>query len=298
MGNTCAPDCTEQFTCGDASFNVDSQRDRAYINMDFLAQASPDVISRLCKEGRSERVANKTASVALDSERAPAYSHAIFAQTSSTDLPRVGLRSQQQMSPGHSAHIKVSSSHDEAFRSEHAPVVTTPTTGGQSEAEMLDYSPSSKNLNLLPTRCVSKAFMQRLGDPEVSPEPTARLTEELVHESMSTQGAEYIAMTAQIGSPRLELVFEVDGEDRNVLVDRRPLGAEFAKRSNGLARVSKVHPDSYASELGLEAGWILKCVDGEDVTLKTFQEAQDAIKNGLMSRPWRRCLTRRCDDVK
>ena len=85
----------------------------------------------------------------------------------------------------------------------------------------------------------------------------------------------------------LELVFEAKGQEKKVQLFRRPLGAEFKKLSSGPTKVSKVHAKSYACELGLQVGWAVKSVGGEDVSKKTFQQVQDAIKSGLMTLPAR-----------
>lgn len=86
-------------------------------------------------------------------------------------------------------------------------------------------------------------------------------------------------------TPFLEIVFDVKGKEQRVCIFKRPLGAEFSKRSFGPTKVSKVCAQSYAGELGLEVGWPVKSVGGEDVSKKTFQQTQDAIKNGLMLLP-------------
>jgi hypothetical protein len=75
------------------------------------------------------------------------------------------------------------------------------------------------------------------------------------------------------------------GESRRLLLKRRPLGATFTQRGSGALIVSSVSPNSYAAELGMRFGWSLKTVGRDDVSSKTFEEAQDAIKTGMMSLP-------------
>jgi len=83
----------------------------------------------------------------------------------------------------------------------------------------------------------------------------------------------------------LELVFDVDGWEKRIQLDRRPLGAEFAKRSKGPTRIDKIRPQSYAAEVGMEVGWIIKCIGGEDVTKKSFARTQDTLKSAMAGLP-------------
>jgi hypothetical protein len=86
-------------------------------------------------------------------------------------------------------------------------------------------------------------------------------------------------------TPYLEIVFDVDSKDKPFKLYQRPLGAEFSKNVSGSAMVRKVQARSYASELGLEAGWIVKSVGGEDVSGKNFQQVQNCIKGGMSCLP-------------
>merc|ERR1719498_23470 len=88
-------------------------------------------------------------------------------------------------------------------------------------------------------------------------------------------------------APFVEMVFDVDGEEKTVQIFRRPLGAEFSKRSLRPTKVSKVDHQSYAWHLGMEVGWVVKSVDGEDATTKSFRQTQETIKNALLSLPLR-----------
>lgn len=83
----------------------------------------------------------------------------------------------------------------------------------------------------------------------------------------------------------MELVFDVDGDDKKVQIFTRPLGAEFSKRGSKPARINKVHLGSYACELGLKVGWAVKEIDGEDMRPKTFEEIQKVLKYGLRRLP-------------
>jgi hypothetical protein len=89
------------------------------------------------------------------------------------------------------------------------------------------------------------------------------------------------------GCPFLELVFDVHDKERSIQILQRPLGAEFSKRRSGHTKISNVHADSYALDLGLEVGWVLKSIGGEDVSSKAFEEQQEAFRHGLEALPVR-----------
>lgn len=107
-----------------------------------------------------------------------------------------------------------------------------------------------------------------------------------------TRQAAALAKTRTIGldaddAPFVEMVFDVEGEEKSVQIFRRPLGAEFSKRSHRPTKVSKVDNQSYAWRLGIESGWIVKSVAGEDTITKTFKQTQEMIKSALLSLPVR-----------
>jgi hypothetical protein len=85
----------------------------------------------------------------------------------------------------------------------------------------------------------------------------------------------------------VEIIFEASGIDRLVTISHRPLGAEFAQvsKSSQAARISKLQPHGYAAELGLRVGWIVKSVDGINVTGKTFKEIHDAVRTSVSRLP-------------
>lgn len=98
--------------------------------------------------------------------------------------------------------------------------------------------------------------------------------------------ARTIALDAE-HAPFVEMVFDAEGEEKTVRIFKRPLGAEFSKRSLRPTKVSKVDYQSYAWNLGIEVGWVLKSVDGEDVIAKSFRQAQDMIRSSLLTLPER-----------
>jgi hypothetical protein len=84
----------------------------------------------------------------------------------------------------------------------------------------------------------------------------------------------------------LQVGFRDKDEERNVQIFRKPLGAEFCQpRKNGPLKIDKVRPLSYAAELGLEVGWIVENINGEDVRHMSYQQLQDAMRAGLMRLP-------------
>jgi len=123
-----------------------------------------------------------------------------------------------------------------------------------------------------------------LGNPinENSVHPT-QLPEAVVAPERASESA---FDTASEKAPFLEIVFEVNGTSKALNLHRRPFGAEFTKRRSCPTTITKVHPESYASELGVEPGWIVKCVAGEDVSNRTFEHTQKAITTGLMVLPF------------
>jgi len=96
--------------------------------------------------------------------------------------------------------------------------------------------------------------------------------------------------STKAGAPCLQMTFEVHGEEKKVQIFKRPLGAEFSKKAKGPTKVSKVHPQSYASTLGIRAGWVLRSIGGEDVCHKTFEETQEAIKSRMSVLPGAKVL--------
>merc|ERR1719476_307559 len=86
-------------------------------------------------------------------------------------------------------------------------------------------------------------------------------------------------------SASVEVVFGLSGSDKRVHICRRPLGAEFSKRISGPIKISKIHRSSYAQELGLQEGWVLKAIGGQDVSKMTFEATQSTLQNALLFLP-------------
>lgn len=88
-----------------------------------------------------------------------------------------------------------------------------------------------------------------------------------------------------VNAATLELAFDIEGSEKKVRILQRPLGAEFSKRSSGPLTIRKVQTGSHSEQLGLQNGWTLISVGGIDVRKMTFEQAQDAMKSGLMRLP-------------
>jgi hypothetical protein len=87
------------------------------------------------------------------------------------------------------------------------------------------------------------------------------------------------------GGRVVEIVFLVDGQKHNVHCVRQPLGAEFGKRQGETLKLSRVHANMHAEELGLQVGWEVVSVEGEMVDALSFQEASILIKEKIAQLP-------------
>lgn len=89
-------------------------------------------------------------------------------------------------------------------------------------------------------------------------------------------------------APCVELAFDAQGHYKTVQLYKRPVGAEFSKKSsNAATRVTKVYPQGYAWGVGLEVGWVLKEINGEEVTGLEFDEVQKLMQEALTALPLR-----------
>jgi hypothetical protein len=166
------------------------------------------------------------------------------------DLPRLGLRTQEDVKKEMMALAKIAAlPHDISSSTE--------------------WSAATVNRNISSCRVI--APMESL--------PEEELTKAKHHQKDTS------IPQVSINAPCMTVVFEAAGKEVTTHIYKRPLGAEFCKRSVGPVKVSKVFPQSYAWGLGLEVGWSLKSINGEDFSLSSFQEAQDALKEGLGKLP-------------
>jgi len=111
----------------------------------------------------------------------------------------------------------------------------------------------------------------------------------VMKDASSKVSAENHSILAEKENP-VEMMFEAKGRERSIIISRRPLGAEFSQVSKFLksgesAQVSKLQANCYASEIGMEVGWIVKRVDGVNLKGKTFKQVQNLIKTALSRLP-------------
>jgi len=103
-----------------------------------------------------------------------------------------------------------------------------------------------------------------------------------VEKAMPAVVEDRVQKPPECSGPMLKMVFLTSkGEMKEVQIMKRPLGAEFSKRPFNPTKVSKVVTGGQAWALGLEVGWAVKQVNGQDMTKKTFDETQKAIKKGM-----------------
>lgn len=83
----------------------------------------------------------------------------------------------------------------------------------------------------------------------------------------------------------VEMVFLADGQVRPIRITRKPFGVEFCKRHGDNLKAGRIQPDSHAAELGIQVGWEVKSLDGEDISLKSFAEASSMIRERVFQLP-------------
>jgi len=85
------------------------------------------------------------------------------------------------------------------------------------------------------------------------------------------------------------IVLDWMGHEEKVHIGRQPLGAKFVKKPSRSRRerviISHVAEGSQAEDLGLQVGWVIKAVAGEDMTGKSFEETQQALTDGMAVLP-------------
>merc|ERR1719389_1458823 len=107
------------------------------------------------------------------------------------------------------------------------------------------------------------ALMKKTAEDESASDAAVTKTAEEVVEPVVELGKESICSTdsnpEEVAEPAVLMVFVADGCERTMRLCRRPLGAEFSRRSKGgFVKVNRVFAGSYAEELGIQQGWCLK----------------------------------------
>jgi|EP00427_Karlodinium_veneficum_P022226 hypothetical protein len=257
MGNSCAQDCASlnYNRSNEATFDMNGEHTCPdYQKVSVLqSQTSPSNLPRLGLGTQSQEFLfkNRVPSSTMQEPDFPKLTSGTEEPTlSPIDLPLVGTASKESIQKTSGPDVAISEESSQPGR-------VTDDSG--------DYDLASASLE------IGKEMVQ---DSPIVEQVVETLAQELD-----------VAVAALPIRPSLELVFEVNGEDRFVHLHRRPLGAEFTKRFRGRTKIDKIRPHSYASELGMEVGWSIKSIGGEDVSKKSFAEAQACLKNGMMALP-------------
>jgi hypothetical protein len=205
----------------------------------------------------------------LDSEHVASYPTVKQEQTL-PDYPRIGLKPQQDQ-------LHHGASQEEGTQKQ-IPEDLADESGEGPPAEQQEVTAQQREMLLLRQQLEAASVALPLHTP-----PKLGLPQPSVNQGPLGTTATLAAVPED--TVFLEMVFEADGQDNTVRLFRRPLGAEFEKKRNSPTKIAKVKANSYASELGVKRGWIVKYVGYEDVTQMTFQDAQDTITKALATLP-------------
>mmetsp|Transcript_82232 Transcript_82232/g.156265 ORF Transcript_82232/g.156265 Transcript_82232/m.156265 type:complete len:151 (-) Transcript_82232:84-536(-) len=92
------------------------------------------------------------------------------------------------------------------------------------------------------------------------------------------------AAPAAAAATGLDFAFIVGAEEKTITFTAKPIGMQFDKKLPIV--IASFTPDSKAKELGVEVGWQMKSVGGEDVTgCKSYEDALAIIKKKLETLP-------------
>jgi hypothetical protein len=257
MGNTCAQDCASlnYNRSNEATFDMNGEHTCPdYQKVSVLqSQTSPGDLPRLGLGTQSQEFLFKSrvpSSTMQEPDILKVTSDTEEPMLSPIDLPLSGIANKDTLQKTSAPDVTIS---EESAQP------------GQVTDDSGDYDLGSASLEIEKELVQDSPIVEQVVEP-LAQEPV-------------------VALAALPIRPSLELVFEVNGEDRIVHLHRRPLGAEFTKRFRGRTKIGKIRPHSYASELGMEVGWIIKSIGGEDLSKKSFAEAQACLKNGMMALP-------------
>eukprot|EP00401_Gymnodinium_catenatum_P055655 CAMPEP_0117538386 /NCGR_PEP_ID=MMETSP0784-20121206/42453_1 /TAXON_ID=39447 /ORGANISM="" /LENGTH=184 /DNA_ID=CAMNT_0005335001 /DNA_START=30 /DNA_END=584 /DNA_ORIENTATION=- len=96
-----------------------------------------------------------------------------------------------------------------------------------------------------------------------------------VMEPATKDGLEPVA--EHTSEPQLELTFVREGKDPKVVrFEKLPIGLDFLKRMPLAVRTVK--PGSFAAACGVESGWVLAAINGQDIRTMAVVEAMQLIK--------------------
>jgi hypothetical protein len=292
MGNTCAQENCFSMTKDqqEATFDLDSEHAHAYPSRHHVQSKTADFLPALIHSSRLSQEQCKKLSQSnkemLSHETSPTESEAL-------DHILISKKSRSISFAACDENIDLSTQSTDASSPKALPVAEVQDGHEQcdpvpeSEAETLGNHMKPESVSEPAPEEIPELVVEPIHESEAKPlieEPVLEepVPEEPVLEPLSEPAVN--SMTEK--APSLELVFEVDGAKRRVLVHRRPLGAEFAKGlMGGPTKIRKVNPNSHAAELGMEKGWIIKAIGSEDVSNQKLQNTQNILKNALMSLP-------------
>jgi hypothetical protein len=219
----------------------------------------------------------------------------LTSQASANGLPRLGLRAQSQESLSKKMPSATGDRHAEAtvpmqptLLANKPPSNVQPTS--INVQEKLEANQEFSSTARFGANYLAEDLGGKGGEEEREQSPVMKKEikpEDQTLEQKGDSSVEAAAVEEEAPSSglALELVFDVKGEKKIIQLLRRPLGAEFTKRVKGCTKIENIRPHSYASELGMEVGWAITSIGGEDVGEKSYTEVQAELKNGMMALP-------------
>lgn len=76
---------------------------------------------------------------------------------------------------------------------------------------------------------------------------------------------------------KLDVEFALpDGSHKEFTFHTRPLGCEIEKTVP--ITIKTVHPEANAAKVGVQVGWVVRCINGEDVTRREFKEIVNMLR--------------------
>lgn len=82
----------------------------------------------------------------------------------------------------------------------------------------------------------------------------------------------------------LKVTFWYKGEETTLTFYKKPLGLRWHLRPP--IKIDQVLKGSHAEQQGVKKGWVIKAIDGEEVTGKSYAGVTKALQKGLERLPW------------
>jgi hypothetical protein len=287
MGNSCAQECCDpaKEKVGEEALNLDSEHTSAY------------PVVKPTRQGDLPRLIGSRQALIQEESAKPSQASLFSGKPSPReDLPpepALASSASKLASSTSKLSISMTSSPEGGNMESSTQCSVAEHTDGCKEHELQSSEPE---LERAPERIDSLHSCVRSAGPSVEASEDQPQPKSVGEEAVGTFiGVIEIDTECEAGSntvavpeiaPSVELAFEISGESKHVFLHRRPLGAEFSKAMlGGPTKVRKVQPNSYASELGIKPGWVIKRVGTEDVGKKSLAHVQTALKNALMALP-------------